>query len=300
MKNLLLLTTALFLLTTASISSQSNVQIVQNLYDNFGKGDVPAVLAALHENVVWNEAEGNDLADGNPYVGPDAVLNGVFARVVGEHEYFKLKDIKLHDMSDNKVLATLRYDGKMKHNGAIVDAQAAHLWTLDNGKVVAFQQYVNTRHLAEAKNEEVSPDNPTQEDTRQIKEAVLNYLEGLDTNNPDRLAKSLHPDLAKRVIEKDENGHDHPSNMSAANLISYTKDFDFSQFYTSGVAADIPLEVDISIHGISNGIATVSATTNKFEFVDYIHLGKLDGEWKIINILWTWTGNTNKWLSGSK
>ena len=51
------------------------------------------------------------------------------------------------------------------------------------------------------------------------------------------------------------------------------------------------------IYDISNGIASVKAATNKFEFVDYIHPGKLNGEWKIINILWAWTGNTNKWMN---
>jgi enamine deaminase RidA (YjgF/YER057c/UK114 family) len=29
--------------------------------------------------------EGNAYADGNPYIGPDAVLNGVFARILAEH-----------------------------------------------------------------------------------------------------------------------------------------------------------------------------------------------------------------------
>ena len=61
-----------------------------------------------------NEAEGNSLADGNPYVGPNAVLEGVFARLGANHEYFGLQDIKTHGMSDNKVLATLRYDAKSK------------------------------------------------------------------------------------------------------------------------------------------------------------------------------------------
>ncbi|WP_020567517.1 nuclear transport factor 2 family protein [Neolewinella persica] len=45
---------------------------------------------------------------------------------------------------------TLRYDAKRKSNGKLIDTQAAHLWTLKNGKVTAFQQYVDTKQLAEA------------------------------------------------------------------------------------------------------------------------------------------------------
>jgi hypothetical protein len=110
------------------------------------------VLGLLDEKVVWNEAEGNALADGNPYIGPEAVLNGVFVRLGEEHEYFNLKDIELHNMYNDKVLATLRYDAKRKSNGALYDAQVAHLWTLKNGKVIAFQQYVDTKQLADAAN----------------------------------------------------------------------------------------------------------------------------------------------------
>jgi hypothetical protein len=111
---------------------------------------MPSVLGALDAKVVWNEAEGNELADGNPYIGPDAVLQGVFARIGADHEYFNVKDIELHDMSSNQVLVTLRYDAKRKKNGQLIDAQAAHLYTLKDGKVVAFQQYVDTKQLAEA------------------------------------------------------------------------------------------------------------------------------------------------------
>jgi len=130
------------------LSDPGNLSIIDGLYKAFATGDIPAVLGVLDQNIVWNEAEGNKYAAGNPYIGPNAVLEGVFARLGAEHEYFKVKDIQLHEMSANKVLATLRYDAKWKDGGSY-DAQAAHFWTLKDGKIVAFQQYVNTKLLAE-------------------------------------------------------------------------------------------------------------------------------------------------------
>ncbi len=132
------------------VSDPGNTAVIDAIYRSFASGDIPAVLGAMDAEIAWREAEGNALADGNPYIGPDAVLKGVFTRLGEEHEYFKLKDIELHDMSANQVLATLRYDAKRKSNGNLVDAQAAHLWTLKDGKITAFQQYVDTRQLAEA------------------------------------------------------------------------------------------------------------------------------------------------------
>ena len=126
-----------------------NVSAISDLYANFGKGDVPAVLAAMDANVVWNEAEGNALADGNPYIGPDAVLKGVFTRVLEGIPNFTLNDIVLHNMENGRVLATLRYKGTAKSSGKDLNAQAAHLWTLKGGKIIAFQQYVDTKQLDE-------------------------------------------------------------------------------------------------------------------------------------------------------
>jgi hypothetical protein len=136
-----------------NLPPEENRAIVNGMYQSFSTGDVPAVLAAMNDNIVWNEAESNSLADGNPYKGPDAVLKGVFTRLGERWENFRLVDIKLHEMANDKVLATLRYHGKNLKTGTSINAQAAHLWTLREGKVIGFQQYVDTKQLADAENE---------------------------------------------------------------------------------------------------------------------------------------------------
>ncbi len=132
------------------MTNENNVKTIETLYAAFAVGDVPKVLAGLDENVIWNEAEGNMYAGGNPYIGPQAVLNGVFARIGADYEYFNLVNIELHEMANNQVLATLRYQAKLKNNGATYDAQVAHFWTLKNGKAIAFQQYLDTKKVADA------------------------------------------------------------------------------------------------------------------------------------------------------
>jgi len=141
-----------FLQQLGIVSNPENVGIIDGIYKSFNAGDIPAVLAVLDDNVEWIEAEGNAYADGNPYIGPDAVLNGVFARVGADYEYFNVVDVNLHEMSNNQVLATLRYNGKLKKNGATIDTQVAHHWTLNDGKVTGFQQYVDTKQLHDANN----------------------------------------------------------------------------------------------------------------------------------------------------
>jgi len=133
------------------MTTKENVQAIDSLYNAFSTGDMPTVLGLMHPKIEWNEAESNSLADGNPYIGPDAIVEGVFARLGANHEYFGVQDVKTHGMSDNKVFATLRYDAKVKATGKAYNAQAAHLWTFnDEGKIIAFQQFVDTKKLADA------------------------------------------------------------------------------------------------------------------------------------------------------
>ena len=58
-------------------------------------------------------------------------------------------DLKLHDMSNNMVLATGRYQGTFKKNGKPLNVQMAHLWTLNNGKIASFQQFADTKGVAD-------------------------------------------------------------------------------------------------------------------------------------------------------
>ncbi|MBJ2175569.1 nuclear transport factor 2 family protein [Aureibaculum sp. A20] len=132
------------------MKENQNMQVIDKLYKGFATGAMHTVLGCMDAQIEWNEAESNSLADGNPYFGPEAILNGVFARLGADHEYFKLSDIELHEMSNNKVLATLRYDVKNKETGKSYNAQVAHFWSLKDNKIVKFQQYADTKKLADA------------------------------------------------------------------------------------------------------------------------------------------------------
>lgn len=127
-----------------------NMAIIDQLYQAFAKGDIPGALADMNPNIEWNEAESFPYADGNPYIGPQAVVDGVFARIGAEWEYWNLTDIELHEMSNDKVLATLRYQAKFNKNGQVIDAQTAHFWTLKDGKITRFQQYTDTDQVVRA------------------------------------------------------------------------------------------------------------------------------------------------------
>lgn len=133
------------------MGNEQNIKIIDSLYKGFSTGNMQNVLGPMHPEIEWNEAKSNSLAAGNPYIGPNTILEGVFANLGAKHEYFGLNDIKIHRMDDNMVLATLRYDAKVKATGKSYNAQAAYLWTLnDEGKITAFQQFLDTKKVADS------------------------------------------------------------------------------------------------------------------------------------------------------
>ena len=129
--------------------SDENVAAIRAIYSAFAAGDVPAVLGAMSPDIVWNEAESFIYADGNPYRGPEAVLNGVFARCIGEWDGFSAIPEEFLDAGDTVVVLG-RYRGTNKATGAPLDAQLAHIWRVRDGKAAQFQQYTDTLQAARA------------------------------------------------------------------------------------------------------------------------------------------------------
>ena len=122
-------------------------QTVRGIYAALASGDVAALMGVFSEELVWNEAEGFPYADGNPYEGPTAVAMGVFGRLATEWEDFK---VEIGEVVGGPDVVTVfgRYRGTYVANGKPLDVQCAHTWWLDGGKVVRFQQMVDTQGVA--------------------------------------------------------------------------------------------------------------------------------------------------------
>lgn len=125
----------------------SNARTIQDLYAAFGRGDIPAVLGGLDEDVAWREAEGNPYQpSGEAWIGPQAVLENLFVRLGSEWQDFTVHPRDLHEAGDTVVVEG-RYTGTFLATGASLDAQVCHVWKLRDGKVTSFQQFVDTAQM---------------------------------------------------------------------------------------------------------------------------------------------------------
>jgi ketosteroid isomerase-like protein len=125
----------------------SNVEIITGLYESFGRGDVPAVLGSMDPEIHWHEAEGNPyMPSGEAWVGPESILNNLFMKLGEDWEGFGVHPHTYHAAGD-VVVVEARYSGKHHATGRDLDAQVCHIWTVKDGKVVKFQQYVDTAKM---------------------------------------------------------------------------------------------------------------------------------------------------------
>ena len=121
-------------------------ETIQNLYAAFATGDVPSVLNLFAPDISWTEAAGFPYA--GTYVGPEAVLNGVFARLGTEWDAFAAVPQQLVAEGDT-VIAIGEYSGTYKATNKPMRVPMVHVWTVTDGKVTRFVQHTDTKLLAE-------------------------------------------------------------------------------------------------------------------------------------------------------
>jgi hypothetical protein len=118
----------------------------------------------------------------------------------------------------------------------------------------------------------------TDSDREAIKRTALNYAEGWYEGNAEKMESSLSPDLAKRIVRTNPQGQSGLGQMTAMALVQGTR---------GGSGKQTPKEEqqkDVTILDAMSSAATVKVEMR--DWVDYMHIGKMNGKWVIINVLW--------------
>lgn len=115
-------------------------------------------------------------------------------------------------------------------------------------------------------------------DSAAIKQTALDYAEGWYEGNAERMEKSLHPKLAKRIARTNPQGQTALGDMSAMELVQGTR---------GGFGKQTPKaeqQKDVTILDVLGSAATVKLEMR--DWVDYMHIAKFNGRWVIVNVLW--------------
>lgn len=120
----------------------------------------------------------------------------------------------------------------------------------------------------------------TRQDTLAIKQSALDYIESQHKPNSAQMERALHPRMVKRTFWKDKaTGKDYVRETNTESMVLLVESYNVKgdMFPTSP-------KKEVRFLDISERTASVKLITD--EWIDYLHLVKLNGAWKIINVLW--------------
>ena len=122
--------------------------IVRGFYDALGRGDVPGVLARLHDQLEWTEAEGFPYYSGT-WRSPQEVLDKLLIPLARDWDRFSAR---AHDFiaQGDRVVTLGEYSGTFKATGKSMTASFAHVWTIRDGRLARFDMYTDTAKVREA------------------------------------------------------------------------------------------------------------------------------------------------------
>ncbi len=119
----------------------------------------------------------------------------------------------------------------------------------------------------------------TASDTEAVREAALDYVEGIDTVDTMRFEGSVHKNLTKRGFwrEPADSAYSPESVMTFDQLMKLTAAWNKDGKRDTSVKQLTVLDVLDQ---------TASAKIVAMWGIDYMHMAKVDGRWQIVNVLW--------------
>ena len=121
-------------------------EIVRSFYDKLKAGDAPGALGLMAHDIEWI-AMWHYKVNGR---GPERVAEGLFKPLMAEWSSFALEPAEFIVDGDN-VVSLGRFTGVQGSTGKQAEAGYSHVWTVKDGKITRFRQYIDTLAIAEAR-----------------------------------------------------------------------------------------------------------------------------------------------------
>lgn len=134
---------------TETLMNESNpIQIVQDAYAAFGRGDVPGVLALLSADVVWDHPQPDAIPWGGTRRG-HAEVTGFFQALGGAVDVLAFEPRQFVAQGDTVVvLGSERM--RVRATGREYHTAWAHTFTIRGGKISAFAEHTDTAAIIAA------------------------------------------------------------------------------------------------------------------------------------------------------
>ena len=136
-------------ITTLSTSTDSNVELIANLYAAYGRGDLDGFVADLADDVDWAaEAQSTSVPWYGHYHGRSEVPG--FIQAIAANDDVTEFTVVGMTSNDTDVIATIHWTYTVNTTGKTAAMFMQHWWRIDNGKIVWFRGSEDTEQSAAA------------------------------------------------------------------------------------------------------------------------------------------------------
>ena len=125
----------------------ANYDAIKAHYAASDAKDFDGMMAPITSETRWTEMAGFPYA--GTYVGRNAIIDGVFKRIGEEWDGYTFSLERLVD-GGATILGVGTYTGRFKQTGKAMKARVVHVWDMAEGRVVRFEQFVDSKLVAEA------------------------------------------------------------------------------------------------------------------------------------------------------
>ena len=130
------------------MSEQENIAVAQQAYNNFKTGNIQALLALLSDDIEWQLPEVENVPFTGKRTGRAAV--GEFFALVGTNQDVLSFEPREFIAQGDKVVSLGDYEWRVKDTGREFGSDFAHVFTIRDGKVIAFKEYFDSAVVAAA------------------------------------------------------------------------------------------------------------------------------------------------------
>jgi ketosteroid isomerase-like protein len=124
------------------MSEQENVNLVQQIYDDFKAGNIEALLGKIDPNIVWELPEIQNVPFAGKRNGREAVAD--FFSVVNASQEALRFDAMGYIAQGDRVVSLGTYEWRVFDTSRTFTANFAHVFTIQNGVVTKFTEYTDT------------------------------------------------------------------------------------------------------------------------------------------------------------
>lgn len=125
----------------------NNIEVIRELYRSFREKDYNAFLRISTDDLEWIQNDG--FPGGTTYKGASKVIEAVFKTNNNNWEGFAYNIEQLLNVS-NSVIVIGSYTGINRASGKSMNAAAAHVYDLRDGKVYRFRMFADTKTIWDA------------------------------------------------------------------------------------------------------------------------------------------------------